>query len=121
MGKKGIRITYWITTVLFVLFMLFGGITELMRTESSDAVLVYLGYPLYLNYILGVAKVLGSIALIQTKWKTIKEWAYAGFSIDIIGASLSFALIGEGFAMQVIPLLTLIVMFTSYSCWKKLH
>ena len=83
--------------------------------------MVYLGYPLYLNTILGIAKVLGSIALIQTKWKTIKEWAYAGFTIDIVGAGASFAFVGAGVSAQLIPLICLIVLFVSYGMWKKLY
>lgn len=120
MAKKSIRIVYWIFTILFSLFMLFSGISELIGTESGNALIVSLGYPLYLNMILGVAKILGSIAIIQTKWKTIKEWAYAGFSIDIIGASLSFAFVGAGFFATLMPLAFLVVMFVSYVMWKKL-
>jgi hypothetical protein len=121
MAKKGIKITYWITTLLFALFMLFGAFGELMGSESANAVMVALSYPLYLNFILGVAKLLGSISLIQTKWYVIKEWAYAGFTIDIIGAMMSFAFSGFPISAQIVPLITLVVMFISYSSWKKLY
>jgi hypothetical protein len=40
-------------------------------------------------YILGIAKFIGALVLIQRRFKTIKEWAYAGFTIDILGASSS--------------------------------
>ena len=121
MSKMSIKITYWITTVLFVAFMLFGGISSLIGTEAGNAVMVYLGYPLYLNTILGVAKILGGFALIQTKWYVIKEWAYAGFTIDIVGAGLSFAFVGAGAGAQIVPLICLIVLFVSYGMWKKLY
>lgn len=121
MSKKSIKITYWISTVLFVAFMVFGGVGSLIGTESANAVMEALGYPLYLNIILGIAKLLGGFALIQTKWYIIKEWAYAGFAFDIIGAGMSFLLAGMGFAMLVVPLITLVVMFISYSSWKKLY
>jgi uncharacterized membrane protein len=121
MARKAMRTTYWVITIIFVLFTLLGAITELIGTESSKAVLTYLGYPLYLNYILGTAKILGSIALMQTKWKTIKEWAYAGFTIDVVGAMASFFFIGAGVSMQIIPLAVLIVLFVSYGMWKKLY
>ncbi|MEK6894461.1 MAG: DoxX family protein [Nanoarchaeota archaeon] len=121
MVKRSVKVTYWVTTVLFVAFMVFGGISSLIGTEAGNAVMVYLGYPLYLNTILGIAKVLGSVALIQTKWYVIKEWAYAGFTIDVVGAGLSFAFIGAGASAQIIPLITLVVMFISYISWKKLY
>ena len=121
MSRKGIRITYWILTILFAAFMLFSGISELMGTPSGNELLIHLGYPLYLNLILGVAKILGSVAILQTKWYAIKEWAYAGFTFDIIGASLSFALVGDGFGAAFMPLIFLAVMFVSYGMWKKLN
>lgn len=121
MSKKGIKITYWITTILFVAFMVFGGVSGLIGSEAGDAVMIALGYPLYLNIILGIAKVLGGIALIQTKWYVIKEWAYAGFAFDIIGAGMSFLFAGMGLVMTIVPLITLALMFVSYSCWKKLY
>lgn len=121
MSKKSIKITYWISTILFVAFMVFGGIGSLMGTEASNAVMTALGYPLYMNIILGIAKLLGGFALIQTKWYIIKEWAYAGFAFDIIGAGMSFVLAGMGIAMTIVPLITLVVMFISYTSWKKLY
>jgi len=121
MGDKGLKITYWIVTILFVAFMLFSGFSEIIGTEAGDALLITLGYPLYLNFILGIAKVLGGIAIIQTKWKAIKEWAYAGFTFDLVGASLSFAFIGSRFIDVFMPLVFLIVMFVSYGLWKKLY
>lgn len=120
MSRKALKTWYWIVTILFVGFMLFSGISELMGLPSANAILERLGYPLYLNYILGIAKILGPIAIIQTKWDVIKEWAYAGFTIDFIGATLSFAFIGATFVETVMPLLFLGVMFISYGLWKKL-
>ena len=120
MKSKGIKITYWIVTIIFAAFMLFSGISELMQTEQGKEALAALGYPIYLNIILGVAKVFGAIAIVQTKFRTIKEWAYAGFAFDIVGASLSFALNGDGMVAALFPLVFLIVLFLSYVLWKKI-
>jgi hypothetical protein len=117
---KGIKITYWIFTILFAAFMLFSGISELMQTASANELLISLGYPVYLNIILGIAKVLGVVAIVQTKWRTIKEWAYAGFTIDMVGACFSFVLNGNGFLSILGILPFLLVMFISYTLWKKL-
>lgn len=115
------RITYWITTILFAAFMLFSGVGGLVGSEAGDAVMTALGYPLYLNIILGIAKILGSVAILQTKWHIIKEWAYAGFTFDILGASMSFLFSGFGASAIIIPLISLVVMFISYALWKKLY
>jgi len=119
MKQKTIKIIYWIFTVLFAAFMLFSGVSELMQTEQGNAVLIQLGYPLYLNFILGVAKILGAIVLVIPQFKIIKEWAYAGFTFDILGASVSFALNGDGAFAALFPLVILAVMFVSYVSWKK--
>lgn len=119
MKKKTIKVWYWIVTILFVAFMLFSGISELVGTEAGNQLLISLGYPLYLNWILGIAKVLGAIVLVIPGLRVLKEWAYAGFAIDLIGATLSFMFSGYGFVDSIFPLIFLAVMFVSYWLWKK--
>jgi len=116
--KKITRIWYWVITILFLAFMLFGAISELMQTEGSQKVLSSLHYPVYLNYILGIAKVIGAIVLLQSPLKTIKEWAYAGFTIDIVGAAASTYFV-EGIAPAIITLVFLAPLLLSYYFWKK--
>ena len=119
MQPKTTKILYWVFTIIFCLGMLFSGLSQLMQVESSKKVMVHLGYPMYLNIIMGIAKVLGVLALLQWKFKTIKEWAYAGFTIDFIGAGASMYFSGDGImgALTVLPFL--VVMFLSYWLWKK--
>ena len=119
MGTKTIKIVYWVVTILFVLFMLFSGVTEILQIEQAKEVMKHLGYPIYVNTIIGVAKILGALALLQWKFKTIKEWAYAGFTIDIIGAAASFHFNGDSIGTQLSPFIFLAVMFLSYFLWKK--
>ncbi len=122
MKPKTIKIIYWIATILFALFMVFSGVLELLQTEQSKEAIKQLGYPIYVNTILGVAKILGAIAILQWKFKTIKEWAYAGFTIDIIGAAASIYFAGSTVFMALsftVPFL--VVMFASYFLWKKVE
>ncbi|HLC31276.1 MAG TPA: DoxX family protein [Candidatus Nanoarchaeia archaeon] len=121
MKPKTIKILYWIITIIFALFMLFSGISEVMQTQPAKDLLIQLGYPIYLNFILGIAKVLGVIAIVQTKFKVIKEWAYAGFTIDITGASASMALNGIGVASTLFTLVFLAPLFISYFLGKRVE
>lgn len=121
MKPKTIKIIYWIVTGLFALGMLQSGIVELMQTEGSKQVMDLLGYPHYLNTILGIAKILGVIAVIQPIYKTIKEWAYAGFTIDFIGAMVSGIYATDSILMIIIPMIYLVVMFVSYYLWKRIE
>lgn len=117
---KKIKITYWVVTILFVAAMLQSGITQLIETEGSKEVMNLLGYPMYLLTILGVTKILGVVVLLQGKLRTLKEWAYAGFTIDFMGASVSGAFIGNMLIVTV-PLIFLAIMFLSYFLWKKME
>jgi hypothetical protein len=117
---KKTKIAYWTATILFVLSMLQSGIVQLIPSEGSKEVMTLLGYPMYLLTILGVAKLLGAIVLVLETFKTLKEWAYAGFAFDFIGASASGVYIGE-ILVVIVPLVYLAVMFLSYFLWKKME
>jgi hypothetical protein len=57
---------------------------------------VALGFPLHFVVLLGVWKVLGSIAILVPRFPLVKEWAYAGIMVDLTGAaSASVATGGE--------------------------
>ncbi|WP_394366713.1 hypothetical protein [Pedobacter alluvionis] len=58
--------------------------------------------------------------MLQNKFKTIKEWVYAGFAINFIGAFALGAFVGDGVSLLIPPLVALVTMFTPYILWKKL-
>lgn len=72
MQPKTIKILYWTFTILFVSMMFMDGGAGVMWVKDGQDVMIHLGYPLYLLTIVGVAKILGAIAIIQNKFKTIK-------------------------------------------------
>ena len=119
MSQKKTKIIYWIFTGLFLLAMLFSGIGGLIGGESANALMAKLGYPPYLITVLSVAKLLGVLAVATNKFPILKEWAYAGFTFDFLGASISFLATGDK-ASAISPLVILAVMFVSYVYWKKL-
>jgi hypothetical protein len=57
----------------------------------------------------------------KPKFKTIKEWTYAGFTIDFIGAAVSGIIATGKIQFLIMPLIFLGVMFVSYYLWKKLE
>lgn len=88
----------WIYCGLQILFVLsiagpiFGTITQ---NEQFLASFTGLGYPVYLSYLLMVAYLVGVIAIFQSRFELLKEWAYAGFTFALSGAFLSHVLSGE--------------------------
>ncbi len=119
MKPKTTKIIFWTLTALLCLANLFAGISELFPSQKTFEIFALLGYPAYFTYILGTGKVFGSIAIFQNKYKTIKEWAFAGFSIDYMSASLSFILSKKGVLGAVVPLIFLAVLALTYYFWKK--
>ncbi len=107
-------IGYWLTTVLFCLAMGAGGTMNLIRAEVQQEAMAALGYPDYLMTILGVAKVLGVFALLVPHAPLLKEWAYAGFTFDLLGAAASHAFVGDPMAETVVPLVILAIAAASY-------
>ena len=76
---KKLNIIYWIFTVLFALLMLFSSIPDIMKNEQAIEIMhKQLGYPEYLIQFIGVAKLLGVIAILVPGFNRLKEWAYAG-------------------------------------------
>jgi uncharacterized membrane protein YwaF len=119
MNAKTIKIIYWALTILFALAMLgdaYGGIS---KQEAGQEVMRHLGYPIYIMVITGVFKLFGAIAILQNKFKIIKEWAFAGFAINFIGAFASRAAVGDGAGLLIMPLVILVIMFILYYFWKK--
>jgi DoxX-like protein len=119
MKEKKLKTLYWVATVFFAALMLLDGYGGVSQQEAGQEVMRHLGYPMYVLIIFGIAKILGAIAIIQTKYQTIKEWAYAGFAFNFIGAFASRALAGDGAAIITFPLIGLVIMLVPYFLWKK--
>src|SRR5206468_8172530 len=86
---KKITVLYWVFTGLLSALMLLGAIPDLMSVPDAVTLFNHLGYPAYLLPFLGVAKILGVIAILVPGFPRIKEWAYAGFVFDLAGAMYS--------------------------------
>ncbi len=98
MNKTTINIIYWISTGLVLAMMLFSAATSFMENPDGAKMLAAIGYRPYVLHLLAVAKVLGVIAILTPGFPRLKEWAYAGFMFDLIGASYSFY--ASGFAVK---------------------
>ncbi len=119
-AQKRNKIIYWTLTILLMVPAAGGGIIELFTNgpESVAKTLVALGYPLYIMKILGFAKVMGGIAILSGKLPRMKEWAYAGFAFDFLGATASHTLAGDTSGAPV-PFVFFIVLMISYFLWHK--
>ena len=75
-------IAYWTTTVLLAFAMLSGAVGELTHSWGKLETVTILGYPTYFLTIIGLWKVLGSVAILAPGVPPLKEWRTPGcFSI----------------------------------------
>lgn len=114
------KIIYWVLTLILMVPGAGGGVVELFTNgpEPIVKIMLQLGYPLYLMKILGLAKILGGIAILTGKIPRLKEWAYAGFAFDFLGATASHILANDS-SNALFPFIFFILLMTSYFLWHK--
>ncbi|MCU1290257.1 MAG: hypothetical protein JWN60_2486 [Acidobacteria bacterium] len=116
---KSIRVIYWIATALLCLMMLASGIMYLVNYAEVAKVFSDLGYPAYLVYPLGIAKILGVAAILTKKSKTLKDLAYAGFFYDFTLALIAHINAGDG--GFIVPLIALTLLIVSFLTDRKIY
>lgn len=116
--KKSI-IGYWIFTGLLAALMLMSSIPNILSAPSAIAVFNHLGYPAYLVPFIGVAKLLGVIAILVPGFPRIKEWAYAGLVIDLTGAFYSSVAVGDPASGWIIFFIGYMLIAGSYVCYHR--
>jgi hypothetical protein len=121
MKTKTLTILYWITTGIIVLFE---GVVPAFTSHTQLAVegVRHLGYPDYFRVMLTVFKILGALALIIPAVKgRYKEWAYAGFGLTMISATVSHWAVDGLSGQTVFPLVIFGILAVSYLCYQKIN
>jgi len=91
MERRTVRRIHYGSSLLFSFIMIAGGVADLIPVPSNVAIFIHLGYPLYFSAMIGVAKLLGALALLY----------------------------GRPLALKECPALLLILIVASYVAWKK--
>jgi hypothetical protein len=113
------KMGYWVSLGLFSLMMTGSGMGFLSGSEQMVENLRHLGYPDYLRTLLGVAKLLGVVALLAPGVPVLlREWAYAGFAILMVGAAISHLASGDPVGRAAAPLLALALLVTARVFWR---
>ena len=117
MDKRNLLIFRIVTGLLSVMVLLGVG-QYFFNHEIVKGMFQSLEYPTYLIYPMGIAKILGIIALWAKVPKTLKEWAYAGFTFNFLLGVSAHINVNDGEFMGA--LIALILLFASYFYYKKL-
>jgi hypothetical protein len=118
MNKKTV---FYILQLIFALAILASAIAKLTQHPMLVEAFTQLGYPLYLLMILGVAYILGIIAILQPKCQRLQEWGYAGFAIALTGALMSHLLAGDPLEKMIPSLALLLLMTIVYTLRNKVN
>lgn len=87
---KTTKILFWVFNILFAFVMFGSGVPALLKTaDEVKGIHDGLGYPVYFIPFLGLAKMLGAVAILIPGYPRLKEWAYAGLTFDLIAATYS--------------------------------
>ncbi len=107
------KIIYWFATGIIALLMVFSAYNYLTNPQMAEG-FKHLGFSDYFRVELAVAKIFGALVLIIPAIPVrIKEWAYAGFGITFISASIAHASSGDAAAMAITPIVFLIILIIS--------
>ncbi|NRB49725.1 MAG: DoxX family protein [Saprospiraceae bacterium] len=105
---------------IFSLFILISAMGEFTHNETVVSSMVVIQMPEYLLDLLGALKVLGVIAIWFSPYSWIKEWAYAGFVFDLIGAIYAFLILKEFILPDIIMApAALILCILTYASWRN--
>ena len=108
---------YWASTGLLCLMMLGSAGMYFFNYGEVSKVVSGLGFPVFIIYPLGVAKVLGVIAVLSRKSALLKDLAYAGFFYNFLLAAGAHINVGDGEAGGAIVALVLLI--TSFIFERK--
>ena len=104
---------YWGATGLVALLAIGSG-SSYFFAEAPAETFDHLGFPDYFRIQLGIAKVLGGIALLAPLPRVVKEWVYAGFTINFISAAIAHIAAGDPIAETIPPVVAFILLVVSY-------
>ena len=120
--KTSTKISYWIFTSLFAFVMIGSSIPDVISHPIAIEGFKKMGYPAYLVPFIGIAKLLGVFVILLPGFPRVKEWAYAGLMIDLVGATYSIIASGQpisAWSFMALPLFLGIGSYVSYCQREK--
>ena len=117
---KAMSTVYWIVTALFCLQMSFTAYAQLRLPQVAEA-FTHLGFPAYFRVELSWAKLLGVVLMLAPVPPRLKEWAYAGFAINLASALVAHLSVGDGPEAWGFAAATAVLWGLSYFFWRRLQ
>jgi len=118
--SRGIVVGFWIATVLFCLQIGFTAYAQLRLPQVAE-MFTHLGFPDYFRVELSWAKLLGVGLLLAPVSARLKEWAYAGFAINLGSALIAHLSLGDGPQAWGWAAATGVLWGASYFFWRRVQ
>lgn len=109
------KVTYWVCTALVASAIGSGGLAYAMQVPDVVQGVVALGFPVHFVVLLGIWKVLGSVAIVVPRFPLLKEWAYAGIIFDLTGAAAASVATGGEWWHVAAPLSIAVLLALSWA------
>lgn len=118
--SKRLVIAFWIATAVFCLQLGFTAYAQLELPQVAAA-FTHLGFPSYFRVLNAWTKVAGILLLLAPVPPRLKEWAYAGFAIDLGCAIIAHLSVGDGPQAWSWPVGAAVLWGLSYFFWRRLQ
>jgi hypothetical protein len=112
------KYVYWGLTGLVALFALLSGAMYFIA-EAPAETFEHLGFPDYFRIQLGIAKLIGGVALLAPLPRWLKEWTYAGFAIDFVSALIAHLAVGDPISTMIMPVVALVLLMGSHVSYHQ--
>lgn len=107
------KITYWTTTILISMFLLWSAYSYLFSKTTIDGV-KSLGFPEHFRIEIAILKIIGALILIIPPIPLqVKEWGYAGVALFFITAIVAHAAHKDPFIINLINICLLAILIIS--------
>lgn len=117
--EKTVKFIYYLSTGLLTAMMLFSAYGLLILNDQAQQGFERLGFPGYVPFFLGIAKILGLLAIWTRICRPLIDWAYAGFLyVFLLAFGAHVAIADGGWGGSVAATFLLLV---SYSALRLLE
>ena len=117
---KATTLLWWAVTGLFCLQMGFTAYAQLRLPQVAQS-FTHLGFPGYFRVELSWAKLIGVVLMVAPVSARLKEWAYAGFAINLASALIAHLSVGDGPEAWGWAAATGVLWGLSYFFWRRLQ
>ena len=116
---KTTKILYWVTTSIICLF---ASTAVFMNSEMAKEGTQHVGIPRWLGLEISIGQLIGLVLLIVPAVPArFKEWAYVGFGIMYITATVADIAVGDPFSNTVMAIVFFGSLLVSYTSYHKLQ